>query len=304
MDRYRESNSEMTTQETNTVAQIHPMAVVHPEAILGRDVKIGPFCVVEKDVVIGEGCELASHVMIKSGTELGTYNIISEGAVIGGRPQHLGAHEQVGRVQIGHHNQIREHVTIHTGLTPSNVTKIGNQCLLMVNVHVAHDCHLGDSVIIANNVMLAGHVSVGNKAYLSGAVGVHQFCRIGAYAMVGGQSHVSQDIPPYVTVDGKSNLIAGLNKVGLKRAGFNEADMKQLKEAYRVIYRSGLRWVELQATLAERFPVGPAKAFAEFFASGKRGFVSERRTPPSATLKLVTSVDEANDTADSSRKVG
>ena len=285
------------------MAQIHPLAVVHPEAILGADVTIGPFCVIEQDVVIGEGCEIASHVMIKAGTQLGPHNIVSEGAVLGGRPQHLGAHEKVGRVVIGHHNQIREHVTVHCGLTPKDVTTIGNHCLLMVNVHVAHDCHIGDSVIMANNVMLAGHVSVGNKAYLSGAVGVHQFCRIGAYAMVGGQSHVSQDVPPYVTVDGKSNLIAGLNKVGLKRAGFNEADMLQLKEAYRVIYRGGLRWADVQAVLAERFTTGPAKAFSDFFATGKRGFVSERRTPPSATLKLVTPTDE-KEVGDESRKVG
>lgn len=286
------------------MAQIHPLAVVHPEAQLGQDVAVGPFCVIEHDVVIGDGCQLASHVYVKRGTTLGKHNIVAEGAVLGGRPQHLSAHEQVGRLTIGDHNQIREHVTVHVGLTPKDTTTIGDHCLLMVNVHVAHDCHVADHVIMANNVMLAGHVSVGNRAYISGAVGVHQFCRIGAYAMVGGQSHISQDVPPYVTVDGVSSLIVGLNKVGLKRAGFSDADMQQLKEAYRVIYRSGLRWSDMQQLLSQRFTDGAALAFVEFFASGKRGYVSERRTPPSATLKLVTPTEETKSASDESRKVG
>jgi UDP-N-acetylglucosamine acyltransferase len=171
----------------------------------------------------------------------------------------------------------------------------------MVNVHVAHDCHIDDNVIMANNVMLAGHVAIGRRAYLSGAVGVHQFCRIGAFAMVGGQAHLSQDVPPYVTVDGQATLIVGLNKIGLKRAGFSEAEMLELKEAYRVIYRSGLRWVEVQAALKQQFPAGPAAAFGEFFATGKRGFVSERRAPPSASLKLVAPEAKPGDEV---RKVG
>ncbi len=283
------------------MAQIHPLALVHPAATIGQDVEIGPFSVVEQGVTIGDGCRLAAHVFVKQGTTLGAHNTISEGAVIGGRPQHLNAAAEVGRLVIGDHNQVREHVTIHVGLAPTSVTTIGNHCLLMVNVHVAHDCHIADNVIIANNAMLAGHVSVGTRAYISGAVGVHQFCRVGAYAMVGGQSHVSQDVPPYVTVDGKSNLIVGLNKVGLKRAGFTDADMTQLKEAYRVIYRSGVRWAEVLELLKARFTTGAAAAFTEFFSEGKRGFVQERRTPPSATLKLVP---DTKDAAEEVRKVG
>ncbi|HTN74994.1 MAG TPA: acyl-ACP--UDP-N-acetylglucosamine O-acyltransferase [Pirellulaceae bacterium] len=285
------------------MASIHPLAVIHPEAVVGQNVSIGPFCVIEQDVVIGDGCQLASHVFVKSGTTLGKHNVVSEGAVLGGRPQHLGAHEQVGRLIIGDYNQIREHVTVHLGLTPKDATTIGSHYLLMVNVHVAHDCHVEDNVIMANNVMLAGHVTVGKRAYLSGAVGVHQFCRIGTFAMVGGQSHVSQDVPPYVTVDGKSNLVVGLNKVGLKRAGFTEADMLQLKEAYRVIFRSGLRWADVQKTMTERFTTGAAAEMSAFLTSGKRGFVSERRTPPSATIKIM-STEESKPASEESRKVG
>lgn len=285
------------------MAQIHPLALVHPEAVVGRDVEIGPFCVIEQDVTIGDGCRLAGHVFVKQGTTLGQHNVIAEGAVIGGRPQHLGATGEVGRLVIGDHNQVREHVTIHVGLTPTSATTIGNHCLLMVNVHIAHDCHIGDNVLMANNVMLAGHVSIGNRAFISGAVGIHQFCRVGAYAMVGGQAHITQDIPPYVTVDGQSSLIVGLNKIGLKRAGFPDVEMKQLKEAYRIIYRSGARWSDVLAALKEQFSTGAAAAFSAFFAEGKRGFVQERRTPSSATIKLVGTAEEKAE-SEEVRKVG
>jgi UDP-N-acetylglucosamine acyltransferase len=254
-------------------------------------------------VTIGDGCRLAGHVFVKTGSTLGQHNTIAEGAVIGGRPQHLAAGEDVGRLVIGDHNQIRENVTIHVGLTSKDATTIGDHCLIMVNVHIAHDCHIGNNVIMANNAMLAGHVTVGNRAYISGAVGIHQFCRVGAYAMVGGQAHITQDIPPYVTVDGQSSLIVGLNKVGLKRAGFSDVDMKQLKEAYRVIYRSGARWNEVCAALKTQFTTGAAAAFNEFFSAGKRGFVQERRTPPSATIKLVAG-SEGQGEGDEVRKVG
>jgi UDP-N-acetylglucosamine acyltransferase len=284
------------------VTQIHPLALVHPEAVIGQDVEIGPFSVIEKNTVVGDGCKLAGHVFVKAGTTIGRHNQIFEGAVIGGRPQHLGAGAEVGRVVIGDHNHIRENVTIHLGLTAKDTTSVGNHCLIMVNVHIAHDCHIGDNVIMANNAMLAGHVQIGNRAYVSGAVGIHQFCRIGAYAMVGGQAHITQDVPPYVTVDGQSSLIVGLNKVGLKRAGFSDTDMAQLKEAYRIIYRSGARWNDVLAALKAGFHTGPAAAFGEFFSEGKRGFVQERRTPPSATIKIV-SPDEAAKTEEV-RKVG
>lgn len=286
------------------MAQIHPLALVHPEAVLGHDVEVGPFAVVERQVTIGDGCKLAGHVFVKAGTTLGKNNRVFEGAILGGRPQHLGATGEVGKLTIGDNNQIREHVTVHVGLAPTNTTTVGSNCLLMVNTHVAHDCHVGDNVIMANNVMLAGHVSVGNRAFISGAVGVHQFCRIGALAMVGGQAHITQDVPPYVTVDGQSSLIVGLNKVGLKRAGFSEAELKDLKEAYRIIYRSGARWADVLAELKTQFPAGAAAAFSAFFSEGKRGFIQERRTPPSATIKIAAPAEETKPEGDEVRKVG
>ena len=181
---------------------------------------------------------------------------------------------------IGSNNVIRENATIHRALVPDHATVIGDNCLLMVGIHVAHDCHLGNNVIVTNNAMLAGHVVVGDRAYISGAAGVHQFCRVGCYAMVGGQAHMVQDVPPYVTVDGLSSLVVGLNKVGLRRAGFNQAAIQELMAAYRVIYRSGLRWADVLEQLRTQFPVGPASLFYEFLSTTARGIVSERRAPP------------------------
>ena len=156
----------------------------------------------------------------------------------------------------------------------------------MVCSHVAHDCHLGNNVIVTNNGMLAGHVHVDDRAYISGAAGVHQFCRVGTLAMVGGQAHIVQDVPPYVTIDGLSSLVVGLNKIGLRRAGYDQATIQELMAAYRVIYRSGLRWTELLEQLRTRFPTGPAALFYEFLSTTARGIVSERRTPPGATIRL------------------
>jgi UDP-N-acetylglucosamine acyltransferase len=149
---------------------------------------------------------------------------------------------------------------------------------------VAHDCALGSRIVIANNVMLAGHVSVGDQAFLSGAAGVHQFCRIGRLAMVGGQAHLSKDVPPFVTIDGATTTVVGLNLVGLRRAGLTREDIGQLKAAYRIIYRSGLPWLEVLRQLQESFNTGPAAEFHAFFSSGRRGFTPQRR--PGHALRL------------------
>ena len=254
----------------------HPTAVVSPTAKIGEDVDIGPFCVVEAGVTIGDRCKLASHVVIKQDTTLGPNNQIAEGAVLGGMPQHSNMPENPGGVVIGSGNTIRENATVHRALEEDEATIIGNNNLVMVNTHVAHDCRVGNNTILANTVMLAGHVTVGDRAYLSGAAAVHQFCRIGTLAMVGGQSHITKDVPPYVTVDGLSSLVVGLNQVGLRR----------LKAAYRVIYRSDLTWNEILVRLREEFTEGSPTQFYQFLSTTTRGIVAERRLPPGATIKL------------------
>jgi UDP-N-acetylglucosamine acyltransferase len=285
---------------------IHPLAVVSPYAEIGTGVRVGPFCVVEAGVVLGDGCSLASRVTVKSGTVLGNDNLVLEGSVLGGMPQHVHMPEYPGVVTIGDGNVIRENVTVHRAMLAGNVTQIGSRCLLMVGAHVAHDCTVGDGVIITNNSMLGGHVTVDDKAYISGAVAVHQFCRIGRLAMVGGLARVRQDVPPFVTVDGGTTMIVGLNKVGLRRAGFSAEDLAQLKAAYRIIYRSGLTWEETLDVLRAEFTDGPAAEFLPFLTAGKRGFVQERRTPPGAIVRLLRDDDEDADMtlAEAEKKVG
>lgn len=271
---------------------IHPLAAVSPTATIGLNVQIGPFCVVESDVTIGSGCILESHVVLKDGTTLGTNNHVFEGAVLGGLPQHVHTPERPGKVLIGSGNTIRENVTVHRALESGGQTTIGDDNLLMISAHVAHDCRLGNNTILTNNVMLAGHVTVEDRAYLSGAAGAHQFCRIGTLAMVGGQAHLVKDVPPYVTIDGLSSLVVGLNQIGLRRAGFDREAIRQLKAAYRVIYRSGLAWAEVLKRLKSEFSDGPAAGFYRFLSTTNRGITPERRLPPGATIKLRRGTEE------------
>ncbi len=295
------TRSASLTQMRVPVKRIHPTAVVASQASIGQHVSIGPYCVVEATAAIGDHCQLASHVVVKGHTTLGHGNVIEDGAILGSRPQHLAQHEP-GSLVIGNSNTIRENVTIHCAMTPDASTTVGHHNLIMVNAHVAHDCQIGHHTIIANNVMLAGHVSIADHAYLSGAVGVHQFCRVGAHAMVGGQSHVTKDIPPYVTVDGQTTRVVGLNLIGLRRRGFTAAEIGQLKAAYRLIYRQGLTWREVLDRLKVEFATGPAAAFHAFFLGGRRGFTLERRTPPEAMLPLPDPVAEPD--SGSLRRVG
>lgn len=265
---------------------IHSTAVVSPSAKISSDVSVGPFCVIESGTSIGSGCVLENRVSIKEATSLGADNHVCDGAIIGGIPQHIHVPDQPGGVVIGRGNTIRENVTIHRALVAGHATMIGDDCLVMVNSHIAHDCRIGNHVIVTNNAMLAGHVHVDDRAYISGAAGVHQFCRIGTLAMVGGQAHLTKDVPPFVTVDGLSTLVVGLNKIGLRRAGYDQKSVRELMAAYRVIYRSGLLWADVLEQLRLRYPTGPAALFYEFLSTTARGIVAERRTPPGATIKL------------------
>ena len=268
--------------------RIHPLAVIDPSATLGEDVQIGPLCVIEEGVRLGGGCILESHVTIKSGTRLGENCRVSDGAVLGGLPQHVHVPEHPGTVVIGAGNTFRENVTVHRALEADHQTIIGNHCLLMANSHVAHNCRLGNHVILTNNAMIGGHVAIGNRAYVSGGAGIHQFCRIGPLAMIGGLAHINKDVPPFVTIDGQSSYVVGLNQIGLKRAGYDQRTILQVKEAYRLIYRSGLLWAEILRRLQEEFRDGLAAEFYPFLSATKRGIIPERRLPPGATIKLRT----------------
>jgi len=219
---------------------VHPAAVVAPGARLGNDVEVGPGAVVEEGAVIGDRCEIRAHATIKRFTTLGSDNTVHEGAVLGGEPQDVAFAGAESRLVIGRRNRIREGVTIHRSTTPGGATTVGSDCFLMAYVHIAHDDHLGDAVTIANNVALAGHVELEDQCFLSGGVVVHQFCRVGRLAMIGGVSKVVQDCLPFVITDGNPARARGLNVVGLRRAGMKAAQLRTLKEAYRLLLRAGL----------------------------------------------------------------
>ena len=290
-----------------TVPHIHPTAIVDPAAQIGRDVHIGPFAIVEAGAVIGDGCRLEARVVVKSRTLLGPGNEIGEGTVLGGVAQHLQRMDPGGTLVIGDNNRIRENVTMHRGYANEGVTSVGNNNLIMVCAHVAHDCRVGSNIVIVNNVMLGGHVVVEDRAYIGGGVGIHQFCRVGRLAMVGAQCRIIQDVAPYVLVEGGSNQIVGLNRVGLRRNGYTPEDMLQLKAAYRLIYRQGLRWSEVLEVLKRDFSTGPAAVYHDFLRTGKRGFVQERRISRKATLKIATTTtadDVEDEAAKPARKTG
>lgn len=289
------------------MTQIHPSAIVHPSAEIGENVTIGPFCVVEENTKVGDGCQLNSFVSIKQGTRLGANNKVHEHAVIGGPPQHLRAGSDLGDVIIGTGNVFREFTTIHRGLAPGKDTVIGDNNLLMVQAHVGHDTIIGNNTIITNNVMLGGHVVIEDRAYVSGAVAVHQFCRIGRNAMVGGQAHVVQDVAPFVTVDGCSSLVVGLNIIGLKRSGFSPEQLSELKRAYRIIFRSNLTNREALERVRREFPASPALHFADFLAESERGFIQARSRGRGVDvsrpqLRVLSNGEET--TSDASRRAG
>ena len=265
---------------------IHPTAAISPGAVIGRDTAIGPFSVIEDNVQIGDGCQIASHVVIKSGTKLGPNNRIAERVVLGGLPQHVHAPDHPGQLVIAENNVIRECVTIHRALKSTDVTLIGAHNLIMVGTHIGHDCRISDHTIMVNSVMLAGHVEVHDHAYLSGAVAIHQFCRVGSYAMVGGMARVRHDVPPCITVDGETTKAVGLNLVGLRRHGFNRQEISRLKEAYRTLYCRGLTWNEICDNLHLQCTSDSVTQFLEFLVSSNRGIIGQRRSANPTTLKL------------------
>jgi UDP-N-acetylglucosamine acyltransferase len=222
-------------------------ACIDPRSELDDDVEVGPYCIVGPDVKIGRGTRLIAHVCIHGLTTLGERNVVHPFAVIGGEPQDVSFKGSPTRVAIGDSNVIREGVTIHRGSEKEQgVTRIGSNNMLMVNVHVAHDCVLDDKVIIANNTILGGHCHVDSHATISGGVGIHPFVTIGSYCYVGALSRIYHDVPPFMITDGHPSKVRCINVVGLKRHGISAEAIAALHEAHRLIYRA--RMAVTQAT--------------------------------------------------------
>ena len=232
------------------MVEIHPTAVVSTRAEIGEGVRVGPLAVIEEGVTIGAGCEIAAHAVVKRYTTLGQRNRVYEHAVLGGEPQDVKFKGEATRLIIGDDNHIREYSTLHRSNSADEDTRVGSRNFLMVGVHIAHNCHIGDDNIFANGVALAGHITVEDHTFLSNNVGCHQFIRIGRYAMVGGKSKIVQDVLPFFTTDGNPPRVRGLNSLGLKRAGFTAEQRQNLKNAYKILLRSGLTLDDALAQLA------------------------------------------------------
>jgi UDP-N-acetylglucosamine acyltransferase len=221
---------------------IHETALVDPRAELDLDVEIGPYSIVGSRVKIGKGTRVKSHVVIEGNTSLGEGNVVFQFATVGSVPQDLKYRGEDSQLIIGNHNTIREFASLNPGTKGGGmVTRIGNHNLLMMYCHVAHDCIIGDHNIVANGATLGGHVVIEDYVIVGGLVGIHQFVKVGTTAILGAGSMVSKDIPPYCNATGDRAELRGLNLEGLKRRGFNKAQIEALKKAYRTIFQSSLR---------------------------------------------------------------
>jgi len=268
---------------------IHPTAVIHPGAQLHPSVTVGPYAVIGEKVSVGADTRISAHVVIEGYTKIGDRNRIFPHAAIGLEPQDLKYDGSMSLVEIGDDNAIRECVTINRPTKIGEVTRMGSHNLLMAYAHIAHNCDLADRVIIANSVALAGHVSIESHARISGLVGVHQFVHIGRYAMIGGMSRIERDVPPYTMVEGNPSRVRGLNQVLLRRSGIAEEAggqvYKELREAFRILYRAGLTLEDaiskLEAMAADNVHIRHLHDFlsASTQTKGRRGPVPGRRKP-------------------------
>lgn len=216
---------------------IHPSAIVDKRAEIDSSAEIGAFCIIGPHVSIAAGCVLHAHVVVENHTRIGSGTVVHPFVRLGGTPQDLKFKGEEARLIIGEHNVIREGVTMNIGTAGGHMeTRVGSHCLFMAQSHIAHDCRVGDGVIMANGVALAGHVELADNVIVGGLAAVHQFCRIGRRAFIGGGAMVAQDIPPFVIAQGDRAQVAGLNLVGLRRSGFSRDQITQIRLAYRLLF--------------------------------------------------------------------
>jgi UDP-N-acetylglucosamine acyltransferase len=254
---------------------IHPTSIVHPGAKLAAGVSVGPCSIVGEHVEVGEGTTIGPHVLIEGRTRIGAHNRIFAFSALGGAPQDKKYAGEATRLEIGDRNTIREFCTFNCGTTQdAGVTRIGNDNWIMAYVHVAHDCQVGNNTTFANAASIAGHVHVGDYAVLGGFTGVHQFVQIGAHSMTAGATLLLQDLPPYVMAAGNDCKPFGINAEGLKRRGFSEEQIAEIRRAYKTLYRAGLGLEEARLAIAEQAEKAPElKLLVEFLGRSRRGIV-------------------------------
>jgi len=264
--------------ENKLVAFIHETAVIAPTAHIAKNVEIGPYSVIGPNVEIGEGTRIGPHVVIHGWTSIGKDCRIFQFSSIGEEPQDLKFKGEKSYTFIGDRTTIREGVTIHRATGEENETRIGNDCLLMALTHVAHNCLLGNHVIMSNLASCAGHAIVEDRAVIGGMAGVHQFVKIGRNAMVGGMAKLVQDVVPYTIVDGHPAKVVGLNSVGISRAGIPLESRRNIKKAYKILYRSGLNLAEAIAVIEQEVDsCEEVDHFLRFLRNADRGICRERR---------------------------
>ncbi len=258
---------------------IHSTAIVHPDASLADGVSIGPYSVIGPQVSIGAGTSVAAHCVIEGRTRIGADNRIFQFCSLGAIPQDKKYAGEPTELQIGDRNTIREFCSFNTGTAQDvGVTRIGDDNWIMAYVHIAHDVQLGDQTILANNATLAGHVQVGDWAIIGGLSGIHQFCKVGAHVMTGFQSHVSQDIPPFMTVSGNPLSVHGINAEGLRRRGYSAERIARVKQMHRLLYRDGLTFANSREAI-EALTADDSEGqhdiamMADFLAAATRGIV-------------------------------
>ncbi|BAV33931.1 UDP-N-acetylglucosamine acyltransferase [Sulfuricaulis limicola] len=253
---------------------IHPLAIVDPGAKIGKDVQIGAFSIIGAGVEIGSGTWIGPHVVINGPTRIGSDNRIYQFSSLGEGPQHLGYKGEPTRLEIGDRNIIREYCTFNRGTTGGGgVTRLGHDNFIMAYCHLAHDCQVGNRTIFANGTSLAGHVHVEDQVIFGGFTMIHQFCRVGAHAMTGISTVTFKDIPPYLLVAGNTAVPHGLNVRGLKRRNFSEQSIEALRQAYKLVYKSGLRLSEATEQLAQAATNPEVRHFLDFIKQSERGIV-------------------------------
>lgn len=256
------------------MSKISPLAYVDPEARIGENCEIGPFCFVDRGVVIGDNNKLMNGVTLLYGTRTGSGNVFFPGAVIGAIPQDLKFRGEDTTAQIGDNNTIRENVTINRGTAAKGQTVVGNGNLIMEGAHIAHDVQLGNGCIVGNSTKIAGEVVVDDYANISASVLVHQFCRIGSYVMIGGGTRTGQDVPPFVMAAREPVAFCGLNIVGLRRRGFQPELIENIHTAYRLLYQRGKLRDDCLAQIEAEVPMSPEIEYIlDFVKTSKRGII-------------------------------
>lgn len=250
--------------------QIHPTAIIDSAVDLGADVQVGPYAIIEAGCVIGDYCQIRAHAVICKGTLMGPRNQIGHGAVIGEDPQDYNYKGGRTWVEIGANNRIREYVTVHRATKEGTATSIGNDNFLMGGVHVGHDAEIGNGAILANNTLLAGHVQVGDKVFMGGATIVHQFTRIGRLAITRGGTRLGKDVPPFFMAT-DTNQVAGINRIGLRRAGLSQETRRSIQAAFELLYRSNLNVTQATEELHQKFHLPEIEHLVAFIKSSKRG---------------------------------